>query len=108
MESLGSETKFCIRKLTKATQAAFTNRLIMPNENEELFQQNHKTVSKSAKETVVGKAEMMKYEGIIEARRLREEKELKKQAAPSSLRILRARTRAKPAKRKTLCMRLHH
>jgi hypothetical protein len=80
-DSLEPQTKTCIRKLTKAAQGAFADRSIMLNENEELFQQNcEKVVRESAKATMVGKAKVMKFEDIQAAKRVREQKEAKKQA----------------------------
>jgi hypothetical protein len=82
-ESLDSVTKTRIKKLADAAEDAFADRLIMLGENEELFQQNcEKATREPARATVVGTAKVMTYEEILEAQRLREQKELKKQAAP--------------------------
>lgn len=81
-DSLEPATRTRLRKLAKAAQSAFADRLIMLNENEELFQQNcEKVVRDLAKATIVGKAKIMKYEDLHEAKRMREQKELKKQTA---------------------------
>jgi hypothetical protein len=80
-KSLDPDTRTHIRKLTKAAQGAFADRLIMLNENEELFEQNcEKAVRESANASIVGKAKVMEYEDIHKAKQLREQKELKKQA----------------------------
>jgi hypothetical protein len=80
---LDSITKTRIKKLANAAEDAFADRLIMSGEDEEVFQQNCKKATRgSAKATVVGKAKVMKYEDILEAQQLREQKELKKQAGP--------------------------
>ena len=73
-----------IKKLAKAAENAFTDRLIMLGENEELFKQNcEKATRASTKATVIGKARVMKYEDILKEQRLREQKVLKEKSAPN-------------------------
>ncbi|KAJ6117814.1 hypothetical protein N7523_005565 [Penicillium sp. IBT 18751x] len=73
--SLDARGKLCLQKMLNATEKAFSEHSLLLQRNQELFQQNNeKKIRQGVKSTVVGKAKVMKYEDIVEAKRKREEK----------------------------------
>ncbi|KAJ5751478.1 uncharacterized protein N7511_008443 [Penicillium nucicola] len=76
LRNLDVRGKLCFQKMLNATEKAFAERSLLLQRNQELFQQNkEKKIRQGVKSTVVGKAKVMKYEDIVEAKRKREEKE---------------------------------
>ncbi|KAJ5472057.1 hypothetical protein N7539_008626 [Penicillium diatomitis] len=75
VRNLDVRGKLCFQKMLNATEKAFAGRSLLLQRNQELFQQNEKEIRQVVKSTVVGKATVMKYEDIVEAKRKREEKE---------------------------------
>ncbi|KAH0556321.1 hypothetical protein GP486_005753 [Trichoglossum hirsutum] len=81
---------------TKATQISFTEYAFLQDENQLLFKQNDEAKRcKSTESTVVGKAKVMSYEDIEEARGKRAAREAAKEAAET--RGKRDRKRKSPA-----------
>lgn len=65
-----------LQKLANAAERAMSARGLLFQENSDLFQQNNESNTRaSIKSTVVGKARVMSFEDITEARRKREEKD---------------------------------
>ena len=76
VRNLDVRGKLCFQKMLNATEKAFAERSLLLQRNQELFQQNNEQkIRQGVKSTVVGKAKVMKYEDIVEAKRKREEKE---------------------------------
>ena len=76
VRNLDMHGKLCFQKMLNATETAFAERSLLLQRNQEMFQQNNeKKIRQGVKSTVVGKAKVMKYEDIVEAKRKREEKE---------------------------------
>lgn len=68
----------CLLKLCHAAEKAYADRAILYDENKLLFEQNNeRTVRKTAKSTVVGRAKVMSYQDILDAQRRRSEREAK-------------------------------
>jgi len=71
-----------LQKFAKAAQISFAECALLQDENQLLFKQNDEAKRrKSTKSTVVGKAKVMSYEDIVEARGKRAAKEAAKDAA---------------------------
>lgn len=80
--TLDATSKQRLQKLANAAQASFTERALLLDENQLLFQQNNESKRrKSTKSTLVGKAKVMSYGDIVEARAKRATKEAAKEAA---------------------------
>lgn len=76
VRNLDVRGKLCLQKMLNATEKAFAERSLLLQRNQELFQQNNeKKIRQGVNSTVVGKAKVIKYEDIVEAKRKREEKE---------------------------------
>jgi hypothetical protein len=70
-----------LQKFAKAAQISFAECALLQDENQLLFKQNNEAKRrKSTKSTVVGKAKVMSYEDIVEAREKRASKEAAKEA----------------------------
>ena len=70
------ESKQGLEKFANAAQTSFAERALLEDNNQLLFKQNNEANRRrSVKSTVVGKAKVMSYEDIQEARAKRAEKE---------------------------------
>jgi hypothetical protein len=66
-----------LQKLANAAERAMTARDLLFQENSDLFKQNNESNTRaSTKSTVVGKARVMSFEDITEARKKRDEKDI--------------------------------
>ena len=79
LEGLNEESKLLFQKTANAAEKAFADRAILFDENSTLFQQNNeKTIRESSKRNVVGKAKIMSEKDIVEAKKRRDEKEVRR------------------------------
>lgn len=74
--TLDEEGKQRLEKFANAAQISFAERALLEDDNQLLFKQNNEAkYRRSVKSTVVGKAKVMSYEDIEEARAKRAKKE---------------------------------
>jgi hypothetical protein len=74
--ALDKRSKQRLRKFANAAQTSFAERALLTDENRLLFKQNNEAkVRRSTKSTIIGKAKVMSYEDIKEARAKRAAKE---------------------------------
>lgn len=93
--TLDETSKQRLQKLANAAQVSFAECALL-DENRLLFQQNNEAkCRRSTKSTVVGKARVMSYEDIVEAKVKRSAKEAEKEAAAATGK--RGRKRKSPA-----------
>ena len=72
------DSRVYFRKVAKAAQKAFADRALAWDENQHLtLQNNEKKARNAVRSTVVGKAKVMSYEDIVEARKKRDLKTAK-------------------------------
>jgi hypothetical protein len=80
--ALDETSKQRLQKLANAAQVSFAECALLLDDNRLLFQQNNEAKCRqSTKSTIVGKARVISYEDIVEARGKRAEKEAAKVAA---------------------------
>ena len=80
---LDETSKLHFQKLAHAAEKAFADRAILFDENKNLTDQNNeKNVRDSMRRTVVGKAKIMSYNDIVEAKKRREERDAGPARAP--------------------------
>jgi hypothetical protein len=97
--TLDEESKQRLEKFANAAQVSFAERALLEDNNQLLFKQNNEAKHRrSVKSTVVGKAKVMSYEDIEEARAKRAEKT---QAAASKGRRGRKRKSTVPVAAKS-------
>ena len=85
--ALDESSKQRLQKLANAAQVSFAERALLRDENQLLFKQNDEAKRRrSTKSTVLGKAKVMSYEDIEEARGKCAAKEAAKEAAASGKR----------------------
>jgi hypothetical protein len=99
--ALDERSKQRLRKFANAAQISFAERALLADENQLLFKQNNEAkVRRSTKSTIVGKAKVMSYEDIKEARAKRAAKEAaaasnkqgrKRKSAPAGSKAKKAR-----------------
>lgn len=91
LSGLSEEARLCVQKLANAGADVFAERaLLLDRERVLLEQNNEKKARQSVRSTVIGKAKVMSYEDIVEARKRREKKEADK--------VLRGSRRIKKSK----------
>jgi hypothetical protein len=96
--ALDESSKQRLQKLANATQVSFAESAVLRDENQLLFKQNDEAKRRqSTKSTVLGKAKVISYEDIEEARGKRAAKEAAKEAAAASGKRGRKRTSPAPA-----------
>ena len=79
LEGLNEESKLQFQKIANAAEKAFADRAILFDENSTLFKQNNeKCIRESSKRNVVGNAKIMSEKDIVEAKKKRDEKEVKR------------------------------
>ena len=82
LNAFDSDARLCFEKLANAGENVFAERTLLRHRNGILVEQNNeKKVRQSARATVVGKAKIMSYKEIEEARKKRDEKEARKARA---------------------------
>jgi hypothetical protein len=78
---MDERSKHPLQKLINAAQVSFAECTLLRDENQLLFKQNNEAKRRrSAKSTVLGKAKVMSFEDIEEARQKRAAKEAAKEA----------------------------
>ena len=94
------DTKVYFRKIANAAQKAFADRALAWDENQHLTAQNNEKKTREAvKPIVVGKAKVMSYEDIVEAREKRELK-IRIEAGRRGRKPKRRRDESQPAPKK--------
>lgn len=79
LSGLDEEARLRVQKLANAGADVFAERAILRDRERVLLEQNNeKKTRQSVRSTVVGKAKVMSYEDIVEARKKREKKEASK------------------------------
>jgi hypothetical protein len=79
LNAVDGDTRLYIEKLANAGENVFAERALLQDRNRILHEQNNETKTRqSFRSTVVGRAKVMSYEDIVEARKKREEKDASK------------------------------
>ena len=91
---LNTLSRLRITKVLNVAENAFANRSILLDENYLLFEQNcERNVRKSVRSKILGTAKVMSYEDLVEAERLRDEKDAS---------LIQANSKTRKSKRKGL------